>query len=102
MSKNGILVDSSKIDAILNWNRQGNITEVRRFLGLAGYYRRYVEEFSKLAEPLTNLTKKETKYEWTDKHDEVFKELKKRLTTVPVLAIPRSEERFFIYTDASH
>ena len=102
MSKDGISVDSSKIDAVLNWNRPTNATEVRSFLGLAGYYRRFVEGFSKLAGPLTNLTKKETKYEWTDKHRRAFQELKERLTTVPVLAIPRSGEQFLIYSDASH
>ena len=61
-----------------------------------------MEGFSKLAGPLTHLTKKDTKYEWTDKHDEAFKELKKRLTTALVLAIPKSGERFLIYSDASH
>ena len=61
MSKDRISVDSSKIDAVLNWNKPTNATEVRSFLGLTGYYRRFVEGFSKLAGPLTNLTKKETK-----------------------------------------
>ena len=102
MTKEEISVDSSKIDAVLSWNRSTNATKVRSFLGLAGYYRRFGEEFSKLAGPLTNLTKKETKYEWIDKHNRAFKELKKRLTTTPVLAIPRSGERFLIYSDASH
>ena len=102
MSKDRISVDSSKIDAVINWNRSTNATEVKSFLGLAGYYRRFVEGFSKLVGPLTNLTKKETKYEWTGKHDESFEELKKRLTIAPILAIPRSGERFLIYSDASH
>ena len=93
VSKDGILVDSSKIDAVLNWNRPTNATEVRSFIGLAGYYKRFVEGFSKLAGPLTHLTKKETNYEWTDKHDRAFEELKKRLTIASVLAIPRSGER---------
>ena len=102
MSKDRILVDSSKIDAVLNWKRPTNATEVRSFLGLAGYYRRFVEGFSKLAGPLTHLTKKETKYEWTVKHDEAFEELKKRLTIALVLVMPRSGEQFLIYSDASH
>ena len=59
-----------------------------------------MEGFSKLARPLTNLTKKETKYEWTDKHDIAFEELKERLTTTPTLMIPISRERFLIYSDA--
>ena len=90
MSKNRISVDSSKIYVVLNWNRLTNATEVRSFFGLTGYYRRFVEGFSKLAGPSTNLTKKEMKYEWTDKQDRAFEELKERLTTVLVLAIPRS------------
>ena len=61
-----------------------------------------MEGFSKVAGPLTHLTKKETKYEWTVKHEEAFEELKKRLTTAPVLAIPRSGERFLIYSDVLH
>ena len=61
-----------------------------------------MEGFSKLAKPLTNLTKKETRYDWTNKHDRAFEELKKRLTTSPVLAIPRNGERFVIYSDSSH
>ena len=92
MSKEGISVNSSKIDAVLDWKRSTNATEVISFLSLAGYYRRFVEGFSKLAGLWTHLTKKETKYEWTDKHEKAFKELKKRLTTTPVLAIPKSGE----------
>ena len=95
-------MDSSKIDAVLSWNRLTNATEVRSFLGLIGNYRRFIEGFSKLAGPFTNLTKKKTKYEWIDKHDRAFQELKERLTIASLLAIPRSGERFFIYSDASH
>ena len=102
MSKNGTSIDTSKIDATLSWNRPTNATEARSFLGLAGYYKRFVEAFSKLVGPLTNLTKKETKYEWVDKHDRAFEELEDRLTIAPVLAIPKSRERFLIYSDASH
>ena len=102
VSKDEISVDSSKIDAVLNWKRSTNATEVRSFLGLTGYYRRFVEGFFKLAGPLTHLTNKETKYKWTDKHDRAFEELKERLTRAPILAIPRNGERFLIYRDASH
>ena len=102
VSKDGILIDSSEINAVLNWDRLTNATEVRSFLGLAGYYRRFVEGFSKLAGALANLTKKEMKCEWIDKHDRGFEELKERLTTALVLVIPRSGERFLIYSDASH
>ena len=75
---------------------------MRSFLGLAGYYRGFVKGFSKITTPLTNLTRKESKFEWTDKHDRAFQELRDRLTSAPVLAIPKSEEQFTIYSDASH
>ena len=62
--------------------------DIRSFLGLAGYYRRFVQDFAKLAGPLTALTKKRTKFEWTDKCQKSFEELKRRLTTAPILIIP--------------
>ena len=96
------LWDSSKVAAILSCTRLTNATELRRFLHLAGYYRRFVEGFSKIAGPLTNLTRKEVKYEWTAKHERTFQELKERLTSTPVLTIPKSGESFTIYSDASH
>ena len=95
-------MDTAKTDAVLDWNRPTTATEVRSFLGLAGYYRRFVEGFSKIASPLTSLTRKDSKFEWGDKHERAFQELKERLTSAPVLAIPKSGEQFTIYTDASH
>ena len=102
INQHGISLDSSKIDVVLSWNRPTNVTKVRSFLGLVSYYRRFVEGFSKIAGPLTNLTRKEVKYEWTDKYESAFQELKERLTSPPVLAIPKSGEKFTIYSDASH
>ena len=78
VNQQGIVVDSSKIDVVLSWNRLTSATEVRSFLGLAGYYRRFVEGFAKIVGPLTSLTKKEVKYEWTDKHERAFQELKEK------------------------
>ena len=95
-------MNSSKVNVILSWNRPTNVTKVRSFLGLASYYRRFVEGFSKLAGPLTNLIKKETRNEWINKNNRAFEELKKILTIAPVLAIPRIGERFLIYSNASH
>ena len=68
----GILLDTSKIYAIVNWNRPTNPTKVRSFLGLAGYYRKFAKGFSKIAAPLTGLTKKDLKFEWNDKHEHAF------------------------------
>jgi len=76
ISKDGISVDSTKTDAVSDWKRPTNPTEVRSFLGLAGYYRRFVEGFSKIADSLIELTKKDNKFEWKAKHEQSFQELK--------------------------
>ena len=101
-SGDGISVDPSKIEAVVNWPRLTTVTEVRSFLGLAGYYQRFVERFSSIAIPLTRLLKKETKFEWSDNCERSFQELKQRLTTAPILTIPKGLEGFEIYNDASH
>ena len=88
ISKDGITVDPNKIDAMVNWDRPTNVSEVRNFLGLAGYYRRFVEGFSCLAAPLTQLTQKNVKFEWKEECEKSFQELKQRLITAPVLTIP--------------
>ena len=76
ISKAGISVDPKKIEAIVNWERPKAVSEIRSFLGLAGYYRRFIEDFSKISGPLTNLTRKAVKFEWTNTYDHNFKELK--------------------------
>ena len=102
VSKEGISVDPAKIEAVSKWPAPKNVTEVRSFLGLAGYYRRFVEGFAKIAAPLTALTRKGKKYEWTAKCEEHFQELKSKLTSAPILTIPIVEEgNFVIYSDAS-
>ncbi|CAA0817348.1 Uncharacterized mitochondrial protein AtMg00860, partial [Striga hermonthica] len=75
--------------------------DVRSFLGLAGYYRRFIEGFSKIAQPLTNLTKKVVRFDWSPQCEESFQELKRRLATAPVLSIPDPTLEFTIYSDAS-
>ncbi|PKA52213.1 putative mitochondrial protein [Apostasia shenzhenica] len=84
-----------------HWPKPITVTEVRSFLGLAGYYRRFVEGFSKIALPLTQLTKKTVRFEWSKACDESFQELKRRLITAPVLTIPSTSENFVVYCDAS-
>ncbi|KAH9744181.1 hypothetical protein KPL70_003578 [Citrus sinensis] len=101
VSKDGILVDPSKVEVVSQWSRPTNAKEVRSFLGLAGYYRRFVEGFSKIAMPLTQLTKKNVKFAWTPECEKSFEELKRRLVTAPMLAIPNSSEDFVIYDNAS-
>ena len=97
VSDEGISVDPSKIEAIISWKQPKSVTEIRSFLGLVGYYRRFVEGFSKLAGPLTALTRKGQKYVWTERCEESFQELKRRLTTAPVLTPPQGTEGFAIY-----
>ena len=99
VSAEGIAVDLAKIEAVVNWKAPKSVTEVRSFLGLAGYYRRFVEGFSKIAAPLTTLTRKGKKYEWTPKCEESFQELKKRLTSAPILVLPTSGELLQVYSD---
>jgi len=94
-------MDSQKIVSIMKWPRPKTLTKVRSFLGLAGYYRRLVQNFSKIATLLTNLTRKVTKYEWMDHCEAAFQELKKRLTSAPVIALCTSDKDFIVYSDAS-
>ncbi|XP_070049785.1 uncharacterized protein [Nicotiana tomentosiformis] len=97
----GIKVDGQKIEAVMTWLRPLNPTEVRSFLGLAGYYRRFVEGFSSIYAPLTKLTHKGAKFQWTKACEQSFQELKKRLTTEPVLTLPDGTEGYVVYCDAS-
>jgi hypothetical protein len=96
----GIAVDPEKIEAIKGWPRPKNISEVRSFMGLAGYYRRFIEGFSKIAHPITSLQKKGIKFEWTTKCEENFQHLKELLTSAPILKIADPNEDFVVCTDA--
>ncbi|MCO6516945.1 MAG: hypothetical protein J6586_10735, partial [Snodgrassella sp.] len=101
VGRDGIQVDPSKIEAVRDWPRPRNVAEVRSFLGLASYYRRFVEGFSKLATPLTELTRKSLKFVWSDRCENSFQELKQRLISAPVLSLPIDGEKFVVYCDAS-
>ena len=101
ISVKGISVDPQKIEAIVNWKPPTNVSEVCSFLGLACYYRKFVEGFSKIAIPLTNLLKKDHKFEWSDTCQHSFEELRQRLTTAPVLALPLGKDGYVVYSDAS-
>ncbi|XP_073112178.1 uncharacterized protein [Elaeis guineensis] len=101
ISKEGVSVDPRKVEAVVDWSRPTNVSEIRSFLGLAGYYRRFVEGFSSIAMPLSRLTQKQVKFEWTDECEQSFQELKRRLVTAPILTIPSGTEGFTIYSDAS-
>ncbi|MCI55318.1 RNA-directed DNA polymerase (Reverse transcriptase), partial [Trifolium medium] len=81
ISSEGIDVDPAKVEAVLQWSTPESVTEIRSFLGLAGYYRRFIEGFSKLAMPLNQLTRKNQVFVWDKNCEESFQELKRRLTT---------------------
>ncbi|GJR65598.1 putative reverse transcriptase domain-containing protein [Tanacetum coccineum] len=98
----GIHVDPAKIESIKDWASPKTPTEIRQFLGLAGYYRRFIEGFSKIAKPMTKLTQKKVAFEWGDKQEAAFQTLKNKLCSAPILALPQGAENFIVYCDASH
>jgi len=102
ISAQGISVDPSKVEAILKWERPRSATEIRSFVGLAGYYRRFIEGYSKIVAPLTQLTRKDHPFAWTDRCENSFQELKQKLTSALVLVIPDTSRPFEVYCDASH
>ncbi|WVZ89468.1 LOW QUALITY PROTEIN: hypothetical protein U9M48_035871 [Paspalum notatum var. saurae] len=101
LSEKGVAVDPSKVKDVLNWKQPETVTEIQSFLGLAGYYRRFIKDFSKTAKPMTSLTKKNAKYVWSSNCEEAFQTLKKLLTSAPVLAQPDVTKPFDVYCDAS-
>ncbi|XP_015078162.1 uncharacterized protein LOC107021966 [Solanum pennellii] len=101
VSKEGIRVDSTKIEAIRDWDRPTSVTEVRSFVGLASYYRRFVEGFSTIAAPLTRLTRQDIPFVWSEECEMSFLKLKELLTSAPILTLPIEGESFTIYCDAS-
>ena len=100
ISEEGISVDPENIEAIMNWPTPRNVTDVRSFMGLAGYYQRFIEGFSKVAHAITSLQKKGMKFKWTSKCEEIFQKLKNILTTAPVLKVADLEKDFVVCTDA--
>ncbi|GKE27289.1 putative reverse transcriptase domain-containing protein, partial [Tanacetum coccineum] len=97
----GIHVDPAKIESIKDWASPKTPTEIRQFLGLAGYYRRFIEGFSKIAKPMTKLTQKNVKFDWSEKAEAAFQLLKQKLCSAPILALPKGSENFVVYCDAS-
>ena len=96
-----IAVDPTKVDTVTNWEAPTTVGEIWSFLGLAGYYRRFIENFSKIAKPMTELLKKDTKFKWTEECEASFQELKKRLVIGPVLILPNQRKDYQVNCDAS-
>ena len=85
----------------MSWEIPKSVFEIRSFLGLVGYYRRFVEDFSRLVAPMTRLTRNEVKFEWNDLCEEAFQELKRRLTSTPILIVLKRGQRYIVYCDVS-
>jgi hypothetical protein len=102
ISAGGVLVDPGKVKDVLNWMPPTTASEIQSFLGLAGYYHRFIKDFSKIAKPIMKLLEKNKAFEWTAECQASFEELRKRLTSAPVLVLPDLTKKFNIYCDTSH
>nr|AAO19383.1 putative polyprotein [Oryza sativa Japonica Group]ABF98353.1 retrotransposon protein, putative, Ty3-gypsy subclass [Oryza sativa Japonica Group] len=101
ISAGGVAVDPSNVESVTNWKQPKTVSEIRSFLGLAGYYRRFIENFSKIAKPMTRLLQKDVKYKWSEECEQSFQELKDRLISAPILILPDPKKGFQVYCDAS-
>jgi len=101
LSDDGISIDRSKVQEVLDWKAPTSVHEVQSFLGLAGYYRRFIPHFSKIAKPMNKLLQKDVKFEWSQECEVAFTALRHLLTTAPVLAQPDIEKPFDVFYDAS-
>nr|GFB15109.1 reverse transcriptase domain-containing protein [Tanacetum cinerariifolium] len=98
----GIHVDPAKIESIKDWASPNTPTEICQFLGLAGYYRRFIEGFSKISKSMTKLTQKGISFDWGEKEEDDFQLIKQKLCSAPILALPEGSKDFVVYCDASH
>ena len=94
-------MDSEKVEAVISWERLKLVFEIHNFLGLTRYYRRFIEDFSQLAAPMMRLTWKEVNFKWNDLCEIAFQELKRRLTSAPIMIVPERGQRYTMYCDAS-
>ena len=102
ISTEGIATDQKKIEIVKEWKEPSNITEVRSFVGLCSYYRRYIKGFASIVKPLNKLTKKKQKYIWTEDCQAAFETLKSKLTHAPIFSFPNFDKPFILDTDASN
>jgi hypothetical protein len=100
ISKEGIAIYPEKIESIREWSVPKNVTKVRSFMGLVGYYRRFISGFSRIAHPITSLQRKEKKFQWKKDYERRFQQLKQLLTSAPILRIADPNEYFLVCIDA--
>jgi hypothetical protein len=100
ISKGGISVDPSKVQDVLSWKAPTSVGDIQSFLGLVGYYRRFIEGFSKISKPMTELLEKDNRFEWMPACEASLQKLKKQLTIALILVMPNMEKSFSIYCDA--
>jgi hypothetical protein len=101
ISQDGISVDPEKVQEVMDWQPPTTVRQIQSFLGLVGYYRRFIPDFSRIAKPMTELLKKGVKFEWSQNCEDAFHALRQHLTTAPVLAQPDNTKSFDVYCDAS-
>ena len=101
MSALGVSMDLEKVEEVMSWEIQKSVFEICSVLGSAGFYSRFIEDFSRQAAPMTRLTKNEVKFKWNNLYKGEFQELKKRLTSAPILIVPKNGQRYTVYCDAS-
>jgi hypothetical protein len=101
VSSNGVQMEPEKVKAIQDWPTPKSVQDIRSFLGLAGYYRKFIQNFSKISSPLTELLKKDVSFEWTTRQGQAMNELKQAIMTAPVLINPDHKLPFTVVTDAS-
>ena len=100
VSASDVSVDVEKVEAEMSWERLKSVFEIHSFLGLVGYYRRFIEDFSRLAAPMMRLNWKEVKFEWNDSCEKAFQELKRRLTSASILIVLERGQRYAVHCDA--
>ena len=101
IGSNGIEMEKEKVDGVLSWPEPKNVKDIRKFLGLANYYRRFIKDFAQIARPMNMLTRKDVKWQWGGEQQKMFDELKEIFTTRPVLAVPDLDKEFRVEVDAS-
>ena len=98
----GIEIEAEKVDEVLNWPQLKNVKDIRKFLGHANYYRRFIKNFARIARPMNVLTWKDEKWWWEEAQQKAFEELKRIFTSKPVLAVPDLDKEFRVEADASN